>query len=105
MLIELQATHSLCPLTRLLPLASPLWGQPSVAHPPRLPPFRLWLILLNSVVDETAAHKGQGGPVYAAGFLRLALHKSASGFEDVEFHKRTGVKIDFGHRNNGQSRS
>ena len=40
-----------------------------------------------------------------AGFLRLALHKSTSGFEDVEFHQRPGIKIHFGHRHKGQSRS
>jgi hypothetical protein len=39
------------------------------------------------------------------GFLRLALHKIASGFEDVEFHKRASIKIDFGHHNKAQSRS
>jgi len=33
---------SLCPLIRSLPRTSPLRGQPSVGHPPRLPPFRLW---------------------------------------------------------------
>lgn len=36
---------------------------------------------------------------HRAGFLRLALHESASVFENVEFHECSGVKIDLGHRN------
>ena len=31
------------------------------------------------------------------GVHRLLLNKRASGFDDVEFHKRSGVEIDFGH--------
>ena len=65
MLIELQATHSLCPLTRSLPLGSP-FGPTFGCSISKAPPFRLWLILLNSGVDETAANKRQRAPIDAA---------------------------------------
>ena len=34
---------------------------------------------------------------HRGGVHRLLLNKRASGFDDLEFHKRSGVEIDFGH--------
>ena len=46
----------LCPLTWLFPLPRPS-GQPSATLPPRLPPFRLWLInFIFSKSGDTTAH-------------------------------------------------